>query len=332
MTHWVLKHDIFVTNWFLCSHYSHQPLQLISMETSQTDNGTPKCKSNEVKTFAEGKHSGIRVAFVDLALERSLKQLVPGKRALDIGCGFGNWSDFMAKSSAKKVDGFDAHEEMVELAKANSQMDTVTIQLGDAAHMSYNDASFDIAISVCVTCCLPSEKFPKHFQELYRVLAPGGKAIVAAPSNFAYSKTYTTITADATAVNKEMAEILSKMPKHPTAEQVNEAFKHLDDVIITCLALDEKGNLFRVENINQLTDGQSVFRKSFHATHLKSFQSEQAITDQIHAAGLCIDEVENCYTEERRVAYNSTNPTDPVNKGFVEYPPLLIYHVSKPTA
>lgn len=310
------------------------------METSQTtksDNCSPnglQFNSNDVKIFAKGRHSAIRVAFLDLAIAHSLEHLVPRKRALDIGCGFGNWSAFMAQNGAKSVDGFDALEEMVASAKqANLHMDTVTIQVGDAASMPYNDASFDVAISICITCCLSSpKKFSEHFQELYRVLTPGGKAIVAAPSNFAYSKLYTKSTTDPTALNKEITEILSKMPKHPTPEQVNEAFKHLDDIIMTCFAIDEGGNLFHVESTNQLTDGQTVLRNVNQVTHLKLFQSDQAIIDQIHAVGLCLDKVENCYTEERRVAYNDTNPIDPVNKGFVEYPPVLIYHVSKPSA
>ena len=47
--------------------------------------------------------------------------------------------------------------------------------------MPYDEASFDVAISLLVPCNLSSEAFEKHFQELYRVLAPGGKAIMQIP-------------------------------------------------------------------------------------------------------------------------------------------------------
>ena len=137
------------------------------------------------------------------------------------------------------------------------------------------------------------------------MLTPGGKAIIAAPSNFSYSKLYTNGTADSIELNKEITEILSKMPKHPTVEKVNEAFKHLDDIIMTCFAIDEDGKLFRVESTNQLTDGQNVLRQVNQVTHLKLFQSDQAIIDQIRAVGLCLDKVDNCYTEERRVGYTA---------------------------
>ena len=90
---------------------------------------------------------------------------------LDIGCGAGNWCYAAAQYGAKTVDGFDIQEEMVELAKqATSHLDMVHIQVGDAADMPYDDASFDVAISFFVTCNLPPKAFAKHFQELYRVL------------------------------------------------------------------------------------------------------------------------------------------------------------------
>ena len=44
---------------------------------------------------------------------------------------------------------------MVELAKqATSHLDMVHIQVGDAADIPYDDASFDVAISLFVTCNL----------------------------------------------------------------------------------------------------------------------------------------------------------------------------------
>ena len=50
---------------------------------------------------------------------------------------------------------------MVELAKqATLQFDTITIQLGD---IIYDSNTFDIALSIFVTCELPIEILSKHF-------------------------------------------------------------------------------------------------------------------------------------------------------------------------
>ena len=50
----------------------------------------------------------------------------------------------------------------------------VHIQVGDAAHIPYDD-SFDVAISLFVTCNLPSFKY---YQELRRVIVPGKAALL----------------------------------------------------------------------------------------------------------------------------------------------------------
>ena len=56
---------------------------------------------------------------------------------------------------------------MVKLAKqATSHLDQVHIQIGDVADMPYDDASFDVAMSLFVTQNLSPEA-SKHFQELY---------------------------------------------------------------------------------------------------------------------------------------------------------------------
>ena len=69
------------------------------------------------------------------------------------------------------VDGFDKQAKMVELAKqTTAQFSTVNVRLGDVMNMPYNDNTFDIALSLYVTCELPMEVMLKHFEELHRVL------------------------------------------------------------------------------------------------------------------------------------------------------------------
>ena len=64
---------------------------------------------------------------------------------------------------------------MVELAKqATAQYSSVNICVGDVMDMPYNDNTFDVAISILVTCDLPIVALAKYFEELNRVLVPGG--------------------------------------------------------------------------------------------------------------------------------------------------------------
>ena len=151
---------------------------------------------DEIEVFAGngGRHGAIGEAFFDFHIAHSLKTLVQGKKVLDIGCGVGDWCHLAARYGAKSVDGFDIQEDMVAIAKrATSHLNTVHIQVGDAANMPYGDGSFDVAISLFVTCNLSPEAFAKHFKELFRVLVPGGKAILLIPTDWCNSNLYTKI-------------------------------------------------------------------------------------------------------------------------------------------
>ena len=279
-----------------------------------------------------GTHGAIGKAFFDFSIAQTLMKLVNGKRVLDAGCGIGNWCQLAARYGAKSVDGFDIQEDMVKLAKkTTSHLDAVHIKVGDCADMPYADASFDVAISLFVTCNLSPEAFAKHFKEIYRVLAPGGKAVMLIPTDNCSSKLYTKIGADPAKVEKDIAQILASLPKNPTTAQITEAFKDVEDIFVTCFAVDSQGDLFHcVRSIKQLRHGQPIWKQTHVMMFPNFYYSEQSTTTQILTAGFCIDKVENYFTEERRVAYNNTNPKLPLNKDCVESPLSLVYHISKP--
>lgn len=300
-----------------------------SVSDGHLSNGT-KYGAAKVKIFANSKYGTIGSAFLDTAITSDLNKLVPGKRVLDIGCGAGNWCQTAAWYGANTVDGFDIQEEMVELAKqTTSHLDNVHIQVGDAADMPYDDDLFDVATSLFVTCNLPPKVFTKHFQELYRVLVPGGKAVLLIPTDWSHSRLYTKIEADLATVENDIAQILAKIPKYPNTAQVTKAFKDADDILVTCFAVDAKGDIFHVKKINQLTHGQPIWRKTEVMLFPNFFYSDQSTIEQILNTGFHIDKIENHYTEEKRVAYNMTNPIIPLSKDYVKYPTALVYHVSK---
>ena len=293
-------------------------------------NGT-RYGTDEIIAFAGGRHGSLGVAFLDSPIAQSLRLLVVGKKVLDVGCGVGDWCSLVAQYGAKTVDGFDIQEEMVELAKqATSHLDMVHIQVGDTADMPYDDASFDVAISLFVTCNLSPEAFEKHFQELHRVLVPGGKAVLLMPTDWSHSRLYTKIEANPTAVENTITQALVKVPRYPTTAQVTEAFKDDNDILVTCFAVDAKGDIFHVKNVNQLSYGQPIWRKTEVILYPNFFYSDQSSITQILTAGLHIDKIENYCTEDRRVAYNNKKPNIPLSKKYIQDPPALVYHVSKP--
>ena len=276
-------------------------------------------------------HGAAGEAFLDSAIAKSLKSLVHGKRFLDIGCGLGDWCRTAAQYGAKTVNGFDIQEKMVELAKkATSELGNVNIQVGDAADMPYNDASFDVAISLLVTCNLSLQGFEKQFQELYRVLVPGGKAILLITTDWCHSRLYTKMGADPAAVENKITQILKQLPKYPTTPQITEAFKDDIGIFVTTFAVDAKGDAFRVKNIDQLTDCQPIWVRADLMVFPNFFHSDRSIVTNIVAAGLHIDSIENHFTEEKRIAYNCKGPSFSIIEKCVKEPLALVYHVSKP--
>lgn len=111
-------------------------------------------------------------ATVDLADRLPIKA---GQRILDIGCGLGGPARYMAKHFQCTVDGVDITEAFVDAANKLTALvgmqGQVNIELGDAQHLPYADASFDGAYSQHVTMNVPDRQ--TFFAEAYRVLKPG---------------------------------------------------------------------------------------------------------------------------------------------------------------
>ena len=287
--------------------------------------------SSEVKKFAKKiKEDALMKVFVYPALKEFLTAEAPGKKVLDIGCGSGDWACLAAECGAKSVDGFDIQEGMVKLAKqATAQYSSVHICIGDVIDMPYGDNTFEVAISIFVTCNLPIEVLTKHFDELNRVLIPGGKALVLNLSNPAFQTISLTIGSDEVVVKDKIDQALKGLPNFPLQSQVNKAFEDLHEILRACFAKDDSGSVFLVENMHQLTTGQSVWSKIQILSFPNYFYDDQFITNITAASGLHIDHVENFCTEERRVAFNTMNPETKISKTITKNPYALMYHVSK---
>ena len=280
------------------------------------------------------KYDKEKQAYFIPALTQYLRAEAPDKKVSDIGCGKGHWSCLAAVCGAKSVDGFDIHEEYVRLAKkATAQFATVNICVGDVMKMPYEDNSFDIGMSLYVTGWLRPEACVNHFKELHRVLAPGGKAVVINFSNPAFDKLYVTKEADRLAVENEINKKLASVSTNPKYDEIRSTLEGMKDVTITTFAINEgTGCLFRVTDVGQLKNGQGVWFKIPAMVTTNYFYDDKYFQDQAKASSLNIDQIENYYSQERRIAYNMENPLNEItNKDSIEHPPFLMYHVSKPS-
>lgn len=120
----------------------------------------------------------IRYAFVS--------PFVEGKRVLDISCGAGYGTQFMALQGASEVVGVDIDEESINFASKFYSHPRVNYLQSDAHYVrQLEDASFDVIVSFETIEHLPR---PRQFlAELRRLLKPGGQLFVSCPNDYRVS-------------------------------------------------------------------------------------------------------------------------------------------------
>jgi SAM-dependent methyltransferase len=102
-----------------------------------------------------------------------------GDRALDVGCGPGNYTrDLASASESGPVVGIDASEAMVAAAAKRGGAANLTYFRADAAALPFRDGAFDAACSVGVIHMV--EEPEAAIGEMTRVLAPGGRLVIMA--------------------------------------------------------------------------------------------------------------------------------------------------------
>lgn len=100
-----------------------------------------------------------------------------GKSILDVGCGVGNDLSRFARGAAE-VYGIDLAERSIELARENFRLRELqgTFEVMNGEEMTFSDARFDVVYCHTVLHFTPEPQ--RMVQEIFRVLKPGGLAIM----------------------------------------------------------------------------------------------------------------------------------------------------------
>ena len=106
------------------------------------------------------------------------RAITPGMRVLDVACGTGNLAIPAAKAGAI-VTGVDIAPNLLEQARARAQREGVQVRFdeGDAEHLPYPDAAFDLVVSMCGAMLAPRPA--RVAAELVHVCRPGGHIAMA---------------------------------------------------------------------------------------------------------------------------------------------------------
>ncbi len=105
-------------------------------------------------------------------------KIQPGSRMLEIAPGPGYLSIQLARLGDYRVTGLDISQSFVEIARKNAARAGVAVDFrhGNASEMPFEDESFDFTI--CQAAFKNFTQPVKAIREMYRVLRPGGTAVI----------------------------------------------------------------------------------------------------------------------------------------------------------
>jgi arsenite methyltransferase len=92
---------------------------------------------------------------------------------LDVACGLGESSRFLAIEYGCKVFGVDLSRTLARRASMTHDGEDANYLVGDGEHLPLREDSFTAAISECSMCLMPETS--QGLREIFRALRPGGR-------------------------------------------------------------------------------------------------------------------------------------------------------------
>jgi ubiquinone/menaquinone biosynthesis C-methylase UbiE len=104
----------------------------------------------------------------------------PGERVLDVGCSGGYLARMLAAAVAPggQVTGIDPSAPALAYARRRAP-GNCSFSSGVAQDLAFPGSSFDVVTSTLAVHHIPEPEWPAAFREIFRVLRPGGRLLVA---------------------------------------------------------------------------------------------------------------------------------------------------------
>jgi SAM-dependent methyltransferase len=99
-------------------------------------------------------------------------------RLLEVGCGWGELAEWLARDTGATVVAIDSSQRMVELAR----MRGIDARLADVQQLPFADGEFDVVVAAWMLYHVPD--LERGIAELARILRPGGRLVAATNSLF----------------------------------------------------------------------------------------------------------------------------------------------------
>lgn len=281
--------------------------------------------------YSESNHGADGALFLDRFFKPAIEN-IEGKKVLDIGCGAAPWSIYAAKQGGK-VYGIDIQPEMIEAAKQKVKAagieERITLSVGDASALTFEENSFDREISICVGCNLPEGIYERSFKEMARTLKKGGIAVIGAPNSLDTVFTNGSMTVDK--VQRHIAQVLATLPNDPSQDIITDKLSELTEVLSATFYVKDQ-RLTLVTNEKDLCEGEKIWRKLPVPIVPNRYHSRASYFKALRDSNLKLIRVElpRFQSEEERVAYNAqATPGAKLGSEYVSNAPFAIYHVTK---
>ncbi|MDD5289018.1 MAG: class I SAM-dependent methyltransferase [Dehalococcoidales bacterium] len=139
--------------------------------------------AQEFGTFIDGGKVSAANYYLHLNRYRFSTQFIQGKHCLDIGCGTGYGSMYLARKGAHSVTAGDYSKEAIAYAKKSllqSQTDKIDFQILNATFLPFQEEAFDTVISFEIIEHL--KDYRKFISEARRVLINSGTLVLSTPN------------------------------------------------------------------------------------------------------------------------------------------------------
>jgi ubiquinone/menaquinone biosynthesis C-methylase UbiE len=132
---------------------------------------------NDAIAFGGREHS----FYIDVKRDEILRQAarhfgdIAALDVLDLGCGIGAYHAGL-QGKFRQLHGIDVSERSIAMATQNHP--EVAYKSFDGGRLPYPERRFDLIFTICVMHHVPTGQWPSFTAEMFRVLKPGGLALV----------------------------------------------------------------------------------------------------------------------------------------------------------
>jgi SAM-dependent methyltransferase len=147
------------------------------------------------------------------------------RRVLEVGCGWGELAQWLARETGAEVVAVDLSPRMVELARERG----VDARVADVQALPFEDGSFDVAVAAWMLYHV--RDLDAAVAELARVLRPGGRLVAVTNSAFHLQELRELVgsgPSPSTFTGENGSEILSRRFARVRREVVEGAFSFAD--------------------------------------------------------------------------------------------------------